>query len=112
LEAVVTILELAFHHCVQNGMPEVEAWPFFDRFAHGAGRDIGWDDIAPRLSPALVKRIDDAAVGWIHAHRLCGEASPGVEDLVPRGQGVTAIDRKRGEWLPYKDDDSTPPGAA
>jgi hypothetical protein len=67
----MTIFELALDHMRECGMPEDDAITALEQFGAGEGRDIEWGGIAPHLSPSQLKRIDAAAVGWIHAHTLC-----------------------------------------
>jgi hypothetical protein len=66
---MMTIYDLAIAHVEANGMSPEDADRMITKFGAGEGRDIGWADIAPRLSPVQVERIDRAAVGWLMANR-------------------------------------------
>jgi hypothetical protein len=80
----MTIFELALDHMQECGMSEADAVAAVEQFGAAGGRDIEWGAIAPRLSVAQLKRIDDAAVGWLHAHRLALDAAPETDP--PRGR--------------------------
>jgi hypothetical protein len=86
----MTVYELALRHMQANGMAEPDAVAALEYFGGAEGRNIPWGDVVPFIPRRWLERIDAAAVGWIHSHRLAvggeelnGDATPEAWNGLP-----------------------------
>jgi hypothetical protein len=86
--ALMDITELALRHVIQHGMTPNDGVAMLEAFAKGDGRDIPWDEAAPRLSKELTDRIDFAGTGWMLMH----EPTANLPDLPRDGKMLATGD--------------------